>query len=182
MNNNDKQKLPSFANIEEEIQNILDTFDSPENDLTEYSTDLNDAQKQELDDYLSMLAGQEADKADGFGQFIIMQKKKIECLKEEAARLAQRAKSIENTMHYLKTSYLQTMEKHGIKKIQGSIYTLSRRASKVVVIEDEKLIPPELWREKITREPMKQDIKALISVGNQVPGCRLGESVSLQVR
>lgn len=44
----DKQKLPSFANIEEEIQNILDTFDSPENDLTEYSTELNATRSRNL--------------------------------------------------------------------------------------------------------------------------------------
>ena len=178
----DKKKLPSFANIEEEIQNILDTFDSPENDITEYSTELNDAQKQELDDYISMLAEQESDKVDGFGQYLIMQKKEMEDMKEEAARLAQRAKSMENTMNYLKAGYLSTMERHGIKKIQGRIYTLSRRVSKVVVIEDEKLLHQELLREKVTREPMKQDIKALLSIGKEVPGCRLGESVSLQVR
>lgn len=178
----DKQKLPSFANIQDEIQNILDTFDSPENDLTEYSTELNDAQKQELDDYLTLLAEQESDKVDGFGQYLLMQKKKMEDLKEESSRLAQRAKSIDNTCNYLKTRYLQIMEKHGLKKVQGKLYTLSRRCSKVVVIEDEKLLPQELWREKVTREPMRQDIKALLSVGKKVPGCRLGESVSLQVR
>ena len=178
----DKQKLPSFEAIQYEIQNILETYDSPENDMGEYSLQLNEEQQAELDDYLEMLGTQEAEKVDGFAQFLKISEAQQAALKAEADRLAKRAKSLENTRNYLKMRYLQVMEKHGLKKVSGSTYTLSRRATKCVQIINENDIPDDLWREKVPREPAKQDIMALLKSGKEVPGCQLEESVSLQVR
>lgn len=178
----DKQKLPSFEGIQMEIQNILETFDSNANDLDEYSTELNPEQMAELDDYLEALGVQEAQKVDGFGQFLRMSEAQEASLKAEADRLRKRAKTLENTRNYLKMRYLQVMEQHGLKKVAGSVYTLSRRATKVVQIMDEKALPADLWREKVTREPAKTDIMALLKIGQEVPGCALSESYSLQVR
>lgn len=178
----DKQKLPSFEAIQSEIQNILETFDNAENDLDEYSTQLNEEQQAELDAYLEMLGTQEAEKVDGFAQFLRMSEARQAALKAEADRLAKRAKSLESTRNYLKMKYLQIMEKHGLKKVSGSTYTISRRATKCVQIINEKDIPDGLWREKVTREPAKQDIMALLKSGKEVPGCQIAESVSLQVK
>ena len=178
----DKQKLPSFEAIQAEIQNILETYDNPNNDLGEYSTQLNEDQQAELDAYLEMLGTQEAEKVDGFAQFLRMSESRQSALKAEADRLAKRAKSLESTRNYLKMKYLQIMEKHGLKKVSGSTYTISRRATKSVQIINEKDIPDELWREKVTREPAKRDIMELLKDGKEVPGCQLAESVSLQVR
>ena len=178
----DKQKLPSFEAIQSEIQNILETFDSTENDLGEYSMQLNEEQQAELDAYLEMLGTQEEEKVDGFAQFIKMSESQQAALKAEADRLLKRARSIENTRNYLKMRYLQVMEKHGLKKVAGQAYTLSSRVTKCVQILEEDVIPEELWRVKTTREPAKQDIMALLKSGKEVPGCQLAESVSLQVR
>ena len=129
-----------------------------------------------------MLGTQEAEKVDGFAQFIRMSEAQQSALKSEADRLLKRAKSLENTRNYLKMRYLQVMEKHGLKKVSGSAYTLSRRATKCVQILNEKDIPDELWREKVTREPDKRVIMEMLKIGKEVPGCQLAESVSLQVR
>lgn len=180
--NDDKQKLPSFAAIQAEIQNILETYDSTDNDLGEYSMQLNEEQRAELDAYLEMLGTQEAEKVDGFAQFLRMSEAQQSALKSEADRLLKRAKSLENTRNYLKMRYLQVMEANGLKKVSGNTYTLSRRATKCVQILEEDVIPEELWRVKTTREPAKQDIMALLKIGKEVPGCQLAESVSLQVR
>lgn len=180
--NNDKQKLPSFSAIQSEIENILETYDNPNNDLGEYSLTLNEDQQAELDAYLEVLGTQEAEKVDGFAQFIRMSEAQQAALKAEADRLLKRARSIENTRNFLKSRYLEVMERHGLKNVSGSTYTLSRRATKCVQIINEKDIPDELWREKVTREPAKQDIMALLKVGKEVPGCQLVESVSLQVK
>ena len=180
--NNDKQKLPSFSAIQEEIQNILETYDSSDNDLGEYSMQLNEEQQAELDVYLEMLGTQEAEKVDGFAQFLRMSESRQAALKAEADRLDKRAKSLESTRKYLKMRYLQIMEKHGLKKVSGSTYTLSRRSTKCVQIINEKDIPDGLWREKVTREPAKQDIMELLKIGKEVPGCKLAESISLQVK
>ena len=180
--NNDKQKIPSFEAIQAEIQNILETYDNPNNDLGEYSLTLNEDQQAELDAYLEMLGTQETEKVDGFAQFIRMSEAQQAALKAEADRLLKRASSIENTRNYLKSRYLEVMERHDLKKVSGSTYTLSRRATKCVQIINEKDIPDDLWREKVTREPAKQDIIALLKNGQEVPGCQLAESVSLQVK
>ena len=178
----DKQKLPSFEAIQSEIQNILETYDNTDNDLDEYSMQLNEEQQAELDAYLEMLGTQESEKVDGFAQFIKMSEAQQSALKAEADRLLKRARSIENTRNFLKSRYLEVMERHGLKKVSGSSYTLSRRATKCVQILEEDVIPEELWRVKTTREPAKQDIMALLKSGKDVPGCQLAESVSLQVR
>lgn len=178
----DKQKLPSFEAIQSEIQNILETFDSTDNDLGEYSMQLNEEQQAELEAYLEMLGTQEAEKVDGFAQFIRMSEAQQAALKAEADRLLKRARSIENTRNFLKSRYLEVMERHGLKKVSGQTYTLSRRATKCVQIINEKDIPDELWREKVTRELAKQDIMMLLKIGKEVPGCQLEESVSLQVK
>ena len=178
----DKQKLPRFAAIQAEIQNILETFDNYENDLGEYSMQLNDEQRAELDAYLEMLGTQEAEKVDGFAQFLRMSEAQQDALKTEADRLIKRAKSLENTRNYLKMRYLQVMEAHGLKKVSGSTYTLSRRATKCVKIVDASIVPAGVKREKTIVEPDKRIIIALLKDGQEVPGCQLAESVSLQVR
>ena len=180
--NNDKQKLPSFESIQAEIQNILETYDSADNDLGEYSLTLNEDQQAELDAYLEMLGTQEAEKVDGFAQFIRMSEAQQSALKSEADRLMKRAKTLENTRNYLKMRYLQVMEKHGLKKISGKAYTLYRRATKCVQIVDESIVPAGVKREKTIVEPDKRIIMELLKDGQQVPGCQLAESVSLQVR
>lgn len=180
--NNDKQKLPSFSAIQSEIENILETYDNPNNDLGEYSLTLNEEQQAELDAYLEMLGTQEREKVDGFAQFIKMSEAQQAALKDEAARLLKRAKTLENTQNFLKSKYLGIMEHHGLKKVSGKTYTISRLARKVVQIVDEKLIPEELKITKTTSEPAKKDIMTLLKNGQEVPGCRIAESVSLQVR
>ena len=178
----EKQKLPSFEAIQAEIQNILETYDNPNNDLGEYSLTLNEDQQAELDAYLEMLGTQESEKVDGFAQFIKMSEAQQAALKAEADRLLKRAKALENTRNFLKSRYLEVMERHGLRKVSGSTYTLSRRATKCVQINNEEDIPDELWREKVTREPDKRVIMEMLKDGHEVPGCQLAESVSLQVR
>ena len=180
--NDDKQKLPSFSAIQSEIENILETYDNPNNDLGEYSMQLNDEQRAELDAYLEMLGTQEAEKVDGFAQFIKMSESQQAALKAEADRLLKRARSIENTRNFLKSRYLEVMERHGLKKVSGRTYTLSRRATKCVQIVDESIVPVGVKREKTIVEPDKRVIMEMLKDGKEVPGCQLAESVSLQVK
>lgn len=159
----------------------METFGSADTFET-YSPELNAEQMAGLDDYLDALGVQEAHKVDGFGQFLRISEAQEAALKAESDRLRKRAKTLENIRNYLKMRYLQVMEQYGLKKVSGAVYTLSRRATQVVRVLDEKALPAALWREKITREPAKTDIMALLKSGKDVPGCALGESISLQVR
>lgn len=179
---NDKQKLPSFEAIEQEIANILEIYDSPENDLGEYSLELNDEQKNELEAYLNELFQQEQQKVDGFCQWLRMDEDEEARLRKEANILLQRARSKERTRNFLKMRYLQIMDEHGVKKVSGSVYNLSRRVTKVAHIIDEKLVPDEWCNIETIRKPDKRDILVALKRGETVQGCELGESVSLQAR
>ena len=164
--------MPKLSDIELEITNVLDVDES----------ELNEEQFAALDGYLEELAGQEKEKVDGFAQFCRLQGERISALEAESKRLARRAKSLERGMNYLKISYLATMQRHGLQKLNGNVYAVSIRKTPVVRIEDEKAIPNEYWVEKVERSVNKSMIKDAIKAGQEVPGACMAESYSLQVR
>lgn len=164
--------MPKLSDIELEITNVLDVDES----------ELNEEQVAALDGYLEELAGQEKEKIDGFAQFCRLQSERISALEAESKRLARRAKSLERGMNYLKVSYLSTMQRHGLQKLNGNVYAVSIRKTPVVRIEDEKAIPNEYWVEKVERSVSKSMIKDAIKAGQEVPGACMAESYSLQVR
>lgn len=164
--------MPKLSDIELEITNVLDVDES----------ELTEEQFAALDGYLEELAGQEADKIDGFAQFCRLQGERISALEAESKRLARRAKSLERGMNYLKVSYLSTMQRHGLQKLNGNVYAVSIRKTPVVRIEDEKAIPAEYWTEKVERSISKTMIKDALKQGQEVPGACMAESYSLQVR
>lgn len=166
--------MATFAQIQEEIGNMLDI---PEEELTE-------EQKAEMDAYLDMLGNQEAEKVDGFAQFIKLESARAEALKEEGRRLSSKAKTAENRIAWLKNRYLTIMQNNGLKKVKGDLYSLSVRATPTVIITNENAIPDDgiYIKTKIERTPDKIAIKEGLKGGLEIPGCELGTSYSLQVR
>ena len=164
--------MPRLSDIEMEINTVLDVEES----------ELTEEQLIALDGYLEELAGQEADKIDGFAQFCRLQSERISALEAESKRLARRAKSLERGMDYLKSNYLYTMQEHGLQKLNGNVYAVSIRKTPVVRIEDEKAIPATFWTEKVVRSVSKTAIKDALKQGQEVPGACMVESYSLQVR
>lgn len=165
--------MPNFEDIQEEIAAMLDI---PDEELT-------DEQRQAMEDYLDELGVTEAAKVDGFAQFIRLESAGAEAMKEESKRLAAKAKTKENRIAYLKSRYMGAMQEHGLKKISGSSYTLSVRASEsVAVTAMVDRLPPEYVREKVSREPDKTAIKTDLKAGKTIPGCELTTTYSLQIR
>ncbi len=80
------------------------------------------------------------------------------------------------------------MFQHGLKKIQGNIYSLSvRKSEKVVAPETSEAIAalPEIYQRKKVKteiEPDKNVIKEALKAGLPVPGCFLQENFNLQIR
>lgn len=164
--------MPRLSDIEMEITTVLDVEES----------ELTEEQLMALDGYLEELAGQEADKIDGFAQFCRLQSDRISALEAESKRLARRAKNLERGMNYLKSNYLGTMQEHGLQKLAGNVYSVSIRKTPVVRIDNEKAIPAEYWTEKIERSVSKTAIKDALKQGQKVPGAYMELSYSLQVR
>ena len=164
--------MPKLKDIELEIANVLDLDEG----------ELNEEQLAALDGYLAELAGQESDKIDSFAQFCRLQTERAAALDAESKRLARRAKSVEKGIAYLKGQYLGTMQEHGLRKLNGNVYSVSVRSTPVVRIEDEAKIPADYWTVKETRSVNKLAIRDAIKLGAAIPGASMGESFSLQVR
>lgn len=165
--------MPTFEQIETEIAGMLTV---PDEELTE-------EQRAVMDDYLDELAGQEAQKVDGFGRFVKMQTAFAEAYKKEGQRLLSKAKSAEARLAYLKARYLEIMQGHGLRKVNGDAYTLSVRESEVVSITQRFEDLPEAYlRRKTTLEPDKTAIKAALKAGTAIPGCDLVRVYNLQIR
>lgn len=164
--------MPTFEQIQEEISAMLSI---PDEDLT-------DEQRAAMDAYLDELAGQEADKVDAFGQFLRLEQARIESARHEANRLAKKAKTAAERIAWLKHKYLCTMQTNGLKKVQGSAYTLSIREADSVDVTDVAALPDMYLRRKESVEPDKAMLKEALKGGLEIPGATLVKTSSLQIR
>jgi hypothetical protein len=163
--------MPRFQEILEEISLMLEVSDD----------ELTEEQKATMDTYLDELAGQEADKVDGIGQWMRLETARAEALKAEATRLSNRAKSIQNRINWLKCGYLSSMERAGVKKVRGEVYTMSVRTTDIVRIVDEAVLPEEFVKVTKTTAPDKVALKSALKEGREIPGAELAKSMTLQI-
>lgn len=165
--------MPSFEAIQQEIAGMLSI---PDDELT-------DEQRAAMNAYLNELGMQEADKVDAFGQFLRIQSATAEACKKEASRLASKGKTAESRIAWLKAKYLDIMQANGLRKVQGNAYTLSVKESEAVAVPlDISSLPAFFIRRKETIEADKAVIKEALKAGQEVPGCELRKSYSLQIR
>ena len=87
--------MPTFNEIQQEIAGMLSI---PDEELTP-------EQREAMDAYMDELAKVEADKVDGFGQFLKIQAALADACKEEAKRLIAKAKAAEASLARLKEHY-----------------------------------------------------------------------------
>ena len=165
--------MSSFDHIQQEISAMLSVNDD----------ELTEEQKKVMDDYLSELGDQEASKIDSFSAFVREETARALYYKEEAKRLANKAKNAENRISFLKNRYLDIMRENGLSKIKGNAYAISIRHIPHVVVDDDAQLDDLYMRiipEK--REPDKVVIREALKGGVEIPGCRLEQTDSLQIR
>lgn len=165
--------MPSFDHIQQEISAMLSVNDE----------DLTEEQKQAMDAYLDELGHAESEKIDGFAAFIREESYRAKYYAEEAKRLANKAKTAEGRINFLKAKYLDIMRENGVSKIKGNAYTLSVRHIQHVVVDDDAQLD-DLYMRVIPekREPDKRVIGEALKGGVSIPGCRLEQTDSLQIR
>lgn len=167
--------MATFEGIQNEISSMLSV---PDEELT-------DEQRATMSAYLNELAGQESAKVDSFAQFIRLETARAEAMKEESKRLAARAKTVSNRLEYLRGLYAGILIEHGLKKVQGNVYSITLdKSERVEVPVYTDGLPPEFVRVRVeeTREPDKTAIKAAIKEGREVPGCAVKEIYRVQVK
>ena len=165
--------MATFAQIQAEIESMLSI---PDDMLT-------DEQRTTMDAYLDELGQQEADKVDAFGQFIRLQSARAEAMREEVMRLYNAARCIENRLERLKLYYVGVLRANKLKRVSGNVYTLSTiKSERVEVPANVSGLGEAFVRRKVKVEPDKKAIGDALKAGQEVPGCRIVESYSLQVK
>lgn len=164
--------MATFEQIETEIMTMLDVSDD----------ELTEEQKATMDAYLQELAQAEANKVDNFAQFVKVQTARAKAIREEAQRLSARARAIDNRIAGLKEYYQRNMGTFGLTKIQGGIYTVSLRHNKAVLVEDGALDALPIEYKSIKVEPRKTEIKRALEAGQELAGCSIVETQSLNIR
>lgn len=99
--------------------------------------------------------------------------------KAEEDALAQRRKSVEKKIEYLKKLLCNNMDG---EKFSTAKCAVSFRKSESVEVADIALLSSEWLRVKTTYEADKTAIKAAIKSGQEVSGCKLVENISTQIK
>ena len=161
--------MPSFADIQHEISNILNLAEE----------ELTDEQRALFDAYANELADQEEEKIDGFVSWLRAEQARADYLKEEAKRLQGMARNTERKLDRLKDYYRHVMQSNGLKKVAGKVYSCSVRSCPIVLVDNEEAVPKEFWKTKVETSIDKTAVRDALKSGAVVPGCSLGKSYSL---
>lgn len=120
------------------------------------------------------------EKEEATACFIKEKRAEAAAIKAEKLALDKRQKSAEKTAERLTEYLAQVMAETGQQKVSTPRCTISWRKSSAVEVEDETLLPEAFRRVKI--EPNKTEIKKALQAGEAVPGARIAEGRSLQIK
>lgn len=163
--------MPTLAEIEEEIQNVLSVAE-----------ELPEDQEPLALQYLEELGIQEMEKADGIAYAIRKRQSEIQFLKDEEERIRARRKSAEKRLQKFKDYLAGIFQREGITKLKGLKGTLYLRTSTSVEVQDLDSLPAELVETKVDFRPRKQQIKEQLDGGVEVPGAQLTKRQTLVVK
>ncbi len=104
--------------------------------------------------------------------------------KQQADRLKVLAQADEARAQRLEESLITVLTRlqPDAKEFNLPAHQLRSRRSEAVEIDDEELLPQELFRVKTTAAPDKTEIKKRIKAGDPVPGARLENRISWTIR
>ncbi|HAT4354545.1 TPA: siphovirus Gp157 family protein [Clostridium perfringens] len=101
---------------------------------------------------------------------------------EEIKRLSALKKQRENVVKKLKEYVEFEMNGIGLTKVEGKLFKISFRKSKVVKVLDETKIPKEFIKVKTTESISKTDLGKALKSGEIIEGAELVENKTLQIK
>lgn len=101
---------------------------------------------------------------------------------EEIKRLSALKKQKENAVKKLKEYVEFEMNGIGLNKVEGKLFKISFRKSKVVKVLDETKIPKEFIKIKTTESISKTDLGKALKSGEIIEGAELVENKTLQIK
>ncbi len=131
---------------------------------------------------LNEVGGQIEDKAENIAKLIKTLEANVSGYKTEEKRLADRRKSEESRITWLKNYIFDSMKAIGKTKSKGQVFNLSiQKNPPSLNVEDEKLIPEEYW---IEQAPVldKKTLLAALKAGEEIPGVSIKQTESLRIR
>jgi hypothetical protein len=145
--------------------------------------DLGQEVDRDLEAKLNDLVRMESKKIDACVSFIRMAENQMSWLDAEIEHLKKQKQKYENSIDRVKEIAKFVMESNGITKMEGEKgHAFTLRKSESVLITDMSKIPEKLMRTKISQEPDKNAIKALIKCGDRIEGAVLVENYSVVVK
>ncbi len=170
-----RSKMSTLYEITSELDSIVNELHQYEQDQLEVPTEL--AQR------LNGLLDQEGEKVDRCCIYITKTDKEIEHLKSHLQVVQSEIKKKERMIEYLKNIALNTMNRRGVRELQGKLgHKFSLRESTSVEIYDTKLLPDTFLKLKEEWQVDKNAVKDAIKSGEQIPGARLSKNLNVQVK
>ena len=145
---------------------------------TEYQTAFHDMQEMDLDaetisDSLAAIKGEFEDKAINCVKWEKGIEGKIATIDTEIKRLQAMKKTVTHQRDSFREYIRGSMEATGIDKIECDLFTITlRKASQVVEIVDDKIIPAEYKSEVVTVKIDKNVLKRALK-DSDIPGAKL---------
>lgn len=136
----------------------------------------------ELEQALAINEEQFLAKAEDYGHAILNLKGMAAAAKAEKERLAGLQKFYENAQKRLSDALSNAMQVFGHDKVENATMRLSLRHTTATEVDDIDQIPAEFKTTKVEVVADKTAIKKAIQSGEDVPGARLVENVSLQIK
>jgi len=156
------------------------------NEFQEQALSLSDLDLDEttLNDTLEGLIFPVEVKATNVAAFVLNLEADVSAIKQAEERLAARRQSIENRAKHLRQYLLTNMERCGITEITANDKTFAiklKQNPESVKIDDEAVIPPDYFVEKVSKSLDKTLVKKAIKDGAAVPGCHLERGTRLVI-
>lgn len=161
--------------INKQIEGAIDALLAS---VDEETGEVNEDAKQALE----QLQADRAEKLDNIGAFIKNLTVEVEALKEEAKALKERAEQKERKIQRLKNYVEYNLLAAGESGFESTRVKFSFRKSVKVEIRDAAIIPKKFLTKKVTFDPDKNAIKAVLMDGKKVKGAELVTNQNLQIK
>jgi hypothetical protein len=153
-----------------ELQGLFLTLEETEGELT------GDAEA-----YLGSLTDSLETKLESIGRVIGELDREQDTLAAEAERLMSRAKKAKDRRDWLKGYVTRCLQAATLTTVKTEHYTFSLRRSQAVDVKWDEL-PEQYMKQKIETSADKRLIAEDLKAGATIPGARLVENFSLQIR
>lgn len=137
---------------------------------------------QEQESALALTEQNFVDKAVDYGRAILHLEAMAAAAKAEAERITRLRKIYENTARQLRSRIVAAMVAFDYPKVETATLKLFTRKSVSTEVEDVNALPAEFKTVKIEEQANKAAIKIALQAGAEIIGCRLVNSVSLQIK